>query len=136
MQWSEITHFPISHVVAHDLEEQSNSKASVRFLVAWKAAVLVLGSPLLFHCKTLEEVKVASDREDIRPDYTAFLHFMESAPYSDRVYAASLYSFYNPSVAERWLERCGLHSPGMLGLHLSPAQISALSELMRWHYEW
>jgi len=104
--------------------------------VAWKAAALVLGVPELFHCDSLEQLKAAVDREAIRPDHEAFARYVERASYGDRLYAASLYSFYNSLQADLWLERLGWFSPGVLCLHLSPAQIAALSELMRWHYGW
>jgi hypothetical protein len=104
--------------------------------LAWKAAALVLGVPELFRCDSLEQVKAAVDREAIRPDYEAFASYFERAAYGDRLYAASIYGFYNSLEADLWLERLGGFSPGVLCLHLCPAQISALSELMRWHYGW
>jgi hypothetical protein len=111
-------------------------KAPTRFLLAWKAAALVLGVPELFHCASLEQLKTAIDREAVRPDFVIFSRYIERAAFGDRLYAASLYSFYDSTTADLWFVRLGSFNPGLLSLHLSPAQIAALSELMRWHYEW
>ncbi len=134
--WSELTHAPQHQVLTAERPARWHALAPSRYLVAWKTAALILGHPRLFHCQSSEELMAAQDRERICPDYAAFLAFMESAPFGDRVYAASLYSFYNPVVADKWLERLGRFNPGALCVRLSSGQLSALSELMRWHYGW
>lgn len=82
---------------------ETNKQKPSKFLEAWRDAVILIG-PALFKLDC--SIETITNRENMRPDFDAFLSAINVLSSGQQVFAIAVYQFFSDSDALKLCEQC------------------------------